>query len=81
MPVLEAHSAEAARGHVDLDQAAILIGALRDATISFPTVPPFRDLKRPYSDFEKACGRALKWAGRGDKKKYAALAKKASDLS
>ena len=81
MPVLEAHSAEAARGHVDLDQAAILIEALRDATISFPTVPPFQDLKRPYSDFEKACGRALKWAGRGDKQKYAALAKKASDLS
>lgn len=81
MPVLEAHGDEAARGRVDSDQAALLTEALRDATMSFPAVPLFRDFKRPYSDFEKACRRALKWAGKGDKKGYAQLVKKAADMS
>lgn len=79
MPVLEAHGAEA--GRVDSNQAALLTGALHDATMSFPAVPLFRDFKRPYSDFQKACRRVPKWAGKGDKKGYAQLVKKAADMS
>ena len=81
MPVLEAHGAEAARGHVDSDQAALLTGALRDATISLPFISLFRDFKRPYFDFEKACRRTLEWAEKATKKKYAELIAQATNLS
>lgn len=81
MPALEDHHRKAERGSVDPDQAAFLTEAINESTRSLPYASLFGEFRQPYFDFEAACRRLFKWAGKCDQKRYAELAGGAADLS